>query len=43
MFTLYIKEPCNPDCDCRKEGKKKQCRCQQTSLLEMPVPEFPRR
>jgi hypothetical protein len=40
MFTIFIKDPCNPDCDCQKENKKKECKCQQKNLLEIPLRNF---
>ena len=43
MFTLYVKSPCNPDCDCNKDGGKKECKCDQRTLIEMPKVDFPRR
>ncbi len=43
MFTLFIKKPCNPDCDCQKENSTKQCGCQTQSLLETPLRNFPPR
>jgi len=41
MFTLFVKEPCNPNCDCQKDAKKKQCKCQETFLLEIPLRNIP--
>ncbi len=41
MFTLFVKEPCNPNCDCQNDKKKKVCKCQQQFLMEIPLPNNP--
>ena len=42
MLTLFVKEPCNPNCDCQNDkNKKKVCKCQQQFLLEIPLPNNP--
>ncbi len=36
MMRILVKN-CKPDCDCQKDQEKKQCKCQQKSLLEIPA------